>query len=305
MYAELAQNLANVFSTSNEEEMPSFKTRKRGRYDAVRDMVVEDVEMADMANKPIAEPRTRRNAANKKDKQDKLAAKLKDSMPPSEVIDMALGKPITLSFGQLIGLSQSLHKAIFSSNPGPSAAKGTKGKGNVNFSMAREKEYNSEGKDVCISSALHADASINDKEISAMIDTGAEINIIPQKLARQLGLEINDGPRVFMVVPTEDEVAVVGCCEGVEIAFGPAIISTTLMVIESARAEIFLGSPFQKKARWGCTTNEHGVVRSWVIGEEWNKKVTFNSYQPDVDGERRFRSLGTSDDDDDTDVGNE
>lgn len=205
-------------------------------------MVVEDVEMANISQKPTAAPRARRNAANK---QDKLAAKLKDSTPPSDVIDMALQKPITLSFGQLIGLSNSLHEAMFS-NPGPSTAKGAEDKGNASSSMAQEKD-NRKGNDVCISLELYADASTNGSEISAMIDTGPEINIISQKLGRQLGLEISEGPRVFMVVPTDDEVAVVGCCEDVKVAFGPANISTTLMVIESGGAGIILADPFKKR----------------------------------------------------------
>lgn len=97
----------------NEEDLPSLKTRKHGRYYPVKNVVVDDVEMSE-------QPETRTVKRSRKvqsARPEKLSAKLKEAAEVRPVVETILDKEISLPLRDLFGLLGSLHKAFSGCHP--------------------------------------------------------------------------------------------------------------------------------------------------------------------------------------------
>lgn len=207
---------------------------------------------------------------------EKLANSLDDAAGVRDIVEVILGKEVTLSVWELLGLSNSLHKAFFSGLP-PVAVdeiKDAQPVGNVQYVQAKVANgimqvpkgmlSRGEGDAIHVTTTLKAVVGINGEAVEAMLDIGAEISLMTKGLAEELGLAINYGFKLYMVVQTKEQVPVVGCCEKVPIQVGNVAIKTPVMIVNSRESGFILSRPWQEAARWGCETKTNGDVDCWV-----------------------------------------
>ena len=82
-----------------------------------------------------------------------------------------------------------------------------------------------------------------------LLDTGAEINIIIDKLARAAGFVIRYSPRIEMKSYTEYQKEFIRVCKNVSIYIRAIEIVTPVFVVEEADYTLVLGQPFIQEGK--------------------------------------------------------
>ena len=78
------------------------------------------------------------------------------------------------------------------------------------------------------------------KEVLAIINTSAEINVILKDLAIFANLLVNLEVRISIVAATSDRRALVGVCKGVKVRISYTLVLTHLFIITSIKSQLIL-----------------------------------------------------------------
>ena len=81
-------------------------------------------------------------------------------------------------------------------------------------------------------------------KVTALLDTGAEINVMTRKLIKDAKLAMRQGPKLVLVAYTGHSRPFLGFCEDDEIAIGGLKTRDPIFVIKSGNFDFVLGQPF-------------------------------------------------------------
>ncbi|KAI5301552.1 hypothetical protein KEM55_001657 [Ascosphaera atra] len=281
-----------------------MKTRKQGRFqEPIPDQIDDDVMEEVFIDQPKEEKATDVKARGKgttvrqprAPPAPKLSQTLKESTDSQAILSRILDGNVNLSLKELIGLSPRLHRSFFTgldpnsplveSNAKPTTQAVVR---NVavdtnNLQMLpKSLPIEDDAKALYVSKTLRTVVSVGDVGLRAIIDTGAEINLITEEMADYLDLPIRPNPTISVVLQTNDQVECVGCCEDVPVRIGDIIIHIPMMVVQGG-LDFILGRPWQELAGWGCQTLRDGRVNCWIYDPERKRCMTFEAYVPDQD----------------------
>src|SRR6201999_2329245 len=88
---------------------------------------------------------------------------------------------------------------------------------------------------------MKAQVTINDRDIETIVDSGAAISVITEKLRKELRLPITDKSNITCTLANGERIASLGKIH-TEIEIGEMIAPITLDVIESRQKEIIIGN---------------------------------------------------------------
>ncbi|KAI5287238.1 hypothetical protein KEM52_001694 [Ascosphaera acerosa] len=133
----------------------------------------------------------------------KLAQSLKDGTDTALALHQVLSAPVQLTVSEVLGLAPRLHKAFFTDLPQDSqalvkASSGIQGEVGKIRALVENSAYQytapkslvvtKKNDSLYVSATLKFTVRVGEIGIRAIIDTGAEINVITQDLAQELGL---------------------------------------------------------------------------------------------------------------------
>ena len=81
-------------------------------------------------------------------------------------------------------------------------------------------------------------------KVLALLDTGAEINVMTKEVMEDAGLAMRQGPRLELVSHTGHSWPFLGLCEDVEVAVGSWKTRHPIFVVEHGDHDLVLGQPF-------------------------------------------------------------
>ena len=105
---------------------------------------------------------------------------------------------------------------------------------------------------------MHVRVGAEPKPVLAMIDSGAEVNVITRAVADELGLPIRTDLLLALKAISGDSRRFDGACEDVEINIGGVINYQTLMVLDESDHALILGCPFFHNALVTFSYNRNG-----------------------------------------------
>ena len=96
-------------------------------------------------------------------------------------------------------------------------------------------------------------------KIIALLDTGAEINIMTREVMEDAGLAIRRGPKRALVSYTGHSRLFLGFCEDVEVAIGRMKTRHPIFVVEYGDHDLVLGQPFLNSVKFSQDYKPDGI----------------------------------------------
>lgn len=253
---------------SNEERYPAPKTQRHGNWEPARledvtdsaEPIDETVEIIDaiIENAKVENPLKLDAVKPKGDKKSKVFQHLRDSIEPGEIAQRIFSGQVALSIGEVVELSPDLQKLFtqaiasdkvvrFSVNPLELDTPAT------DSSPPELEDWYSMGYPRTL---VSMDGGT---KLSALLDCGAEVNVMTRKVMTAAGLAMRKGPRLELVTHTGHHRPFVGVCENVAINVGGLIIRTLVFIVETADHPLVLGQPFLYKGKFSQQYLPDGV----------------------------------------------
>ena len=100
------------------------------------------------------------------------------------------------------------------------------------------------------------------RETIALLDTGAEINVITRDLADEAGLIVRPDPQIVLVAYTGDRKRFDGICKNVLVSVSGIEVLQHIFVVDSGEHSLLLGQPF---AYASSLTFEYGRGSQYTV----------------------------------------
>lgn len=136
---------------------------------------------------------------------------------------------------------------------------------------------------------------INGQDITAIIDTGSEINVMPKKTWARLGCHLREDGKHTMVSANSQASLLLGIAEDLDISIGQLRASAHFFVTEKATWDLLLGMPvlsqlrakiwFEQRSLWLRLTDDEGHVvriRSTLAADNRNRTYVPGSVAQNV-----------------------
>jgi Aspartyl protease len=215
-----------------EKDLAVPKTTRQGNY--VPPTITEDHEMeVEVVDNPNMDKKRAPRVV-----RPKYLDILMGQTDPEDILNNLLEQTVSLKIKDILGTSQALARILGGKAPalGRKPAETFEAK-IANISIETLRSYSRKTPKMFV--------KINDGEATkALIDTGAEVNLMTRAVAERNGLLIQTGVRVSMRVATGASYMFYGICEDVEINIGGILNHVTFFVTETGENEILLGAPF-------------------------------------------------------------
>ncbi len=91
----------------------------------------------------------------------------------------------------------------------------------------------------------------NDSKVTALLDTGAEINLMTKKLMEDVNLTMRRGRKLGLVSPTGQSRLFIGLCKDVEVVVLGLKTRHPIFVVEFSDHDFVLGQPFLNSVKFG------------------------------------------------------
>ena len=96
-------------------------------------------------------------------------------------------------------------------------------------------------------------------KVTALLDTGAEINVMTREVMEDAGLAMRRGPKLELVSHTGHSRPFLGLCEDVEIAIGGLKTRHPIFVVEQGDHDLVLGQPFLNSVKFSQEYKPDGI----------------------------------------------
>ena len=96
-------------------------------------------------------------------------------------------------------------------------------------------------------------------KVTALLDTGAEINVMTREVMEDAGLAMRRGPKLELVSHTGHSRPFLGLCEDVEVAIGGLKTRHPIFVVEHGDHDLVLGQPFLNTVKFRQEYRPEGV----------------------------------------------
>ena len=96
-------------------------------------------------------------------------------------------------------------------------------------------------------------------KIIALLDTGAEINVMTREVMEDAGLAMRRGPKLELVSHTGHSRPFLGLCEEVEVVIGGLETRHPIFLVETGDHDLVLGQPFLNSVKFSQEYTPHGI----------------------------------------------
>ncbi|KAL8698491.1 MAG: hypothetical protein Q9224_001828 [Gallowayella concinna] len=261
-------------------------TAPRVRFQDEDAMMIDDEEKAPKKKKEDykngGQPMRRR-------KLDTLPETVDQDALFERILDQASG----LSVREVLAVSPDMRRRFYRRED-PAPAQGTvsvnaaTASANVRVSSARMEQAADE--DLYAAGCPEVRAAVNTLPLTAMIDSGSEINVISGANARKAGLAWRVGPTLQLLGVNGKLTKFLGVCNDVAINIGGATRRMPVFVVDECDYDVILGRVYERKARMGTQNNDDGTCDITVIGDD-NVQVTVRAVLSDNPANRSVHDV--------------
>ena len=127
-------------------------------------------------------------------------------------------------------------------------------------------------------------------KLKALLDTGAEVNVMTRRVMEEAGLAMRKGPSLKLISHNGASTTFVGVCENVEVEVGSLVTTHPIFVVQDAAHALILGQPFLLKTRF-TQSFENGKVWGTVCDEDQRCSVVFKTLEVEKSAHRSRNDL--------------
>lgn len=126
---------------------------------------------------------------------------------------------------------------------------------------------------------LTEDQSAPCRWFQALLDTGAEINVMTKEVMENAGLAMRRGPRLELVSHTGHSQPFLGLCEDVEVAVSGLKTRHSIFVVEHGDHDLVLGQPFLNAVKFSQDYKPDRVFGT-IIHPQTKESAVFRTLSP-------------------------
>lgn len=173
-------------------------------------------------------------------------------MHPEALLKKVFDQPLsTITVGELICHSQVLQDLMFGGQQ--DSGGGTLRVASIGIGERTEQK-------LYAAATPKLKVRLNDEmSVQALLDTGAEINVMTSEVAKAAGLAVRANPRLTLVSHAGDRRQFDGICEDVEIDIGGIKTYEPIFVVTSADHRLILGQPYIFSSRLTIAAEDDGM----------------------------------------------
>jgi len=212
---------------------------------------------------------------------------IKETTDPEAVFDEVIKQPVTIKLQDLLACSPTFAKLLFKGVSIREAADVPAASvGSVGVRHRKEKTYAAKTPKLLV--------KVDGAPTRAMLDTGAEVNVITRAAADELGLPVRTDLLLALKAVSGDTRVFDGACEDVEIDIGGVVNHQTLLVLNKSEHTLILGAPFFHDAQVTFEYDDSGNQYAKLLSEDREKVATVRVCAPQSkqDRERRMELEG-------------
>jgi hypothetical protein len=217
---------------------------------------------------------------------------IKESTDPEAVFDEVMKQPVTIKLQDLLACSPTFAKLLFKgvATPKEEISMPSTQVGSIGL---RQRNRNQERTYAAKTPKLSV--KVDGTSTRAMLDTGAEVNVITRSAAEELGLPIRTDLLLALKAVSGDTRVFDGACEDVEIDIGGVVNYQTLLVLNNSEHTLILGAPFFHDAQVTFEYDDDGFQYAKIFSEDRGKVATVRVCVPQ--GKRSREDLNLEEND--------
>jgi hypothetical protein len=208
---------------------------------------------------------------------------IRDTTDPEAVLDRVMKQPVTIKLQDLLACSPTFAKLLFKSVSIQEAAEVLAA--NVRSIRSRqrtERAYAAKTPKLLV--------KVDGAPTQAMLDTGAEVNVITRGAADKLGLPVRTDLLLALKAVSGDTRVFDGACEDVEIDVGGVVNHQTLLVLNKSEHTLILGASFFHDAQVTFEYDDAGNQYAKMLSEDHEKVATVRVCAPQSRKDRESRT---------------
>ena len=228
--------------------------------------------------------------ANPKVAKTSLKKLLAGHTNPLSIIDRILQQPLTISWAEALSLSGDLRKFMFGTFADPKVTNDQPMDAQISKMAAKIKEEAEHAYEVLekaadplyIAASPMAKVTIVNKEMTALVDSGAEVTVMTKDLAWSLGLPMTQSINVNMFPATGKSRRFIGLCEEVPISIGKITHKVPVWVIDKLEHGLILGRPYHRVAGLKNEDMADGSCHTTIWNPDRSAMVRWQSVAADA-----------------------
>ena len=255
-------------NAKKEERLPTVKNRRPGTYvtnpnlfgqsDSTDPMTLDNDVTKPVDSKPAI------SASKERTRAPKLVNIVQDEEDPQALLHAMLDAKPDVTVQDILSVAPGLRKLWFRSLSEEAAAglrnrKEIPGKVTaVRFTDEIEGTSGADENFFAVACPV-VSASVNGIGVrGALLDSGAEVNLMSETLARRAGLVLHKYPQSSLVPVRGPRASFIGVCDDAEVTIGGVRVPTPIFVADGIEQHLILGRPFDRKARLYSRNEDDG-----------------------------------------------
>jgi len=207
---------------------------------------------------------------------------IKETTDPEAVFDEVIKQPVTIKLQDLLACSPTFAKLLFKGVSIREAADVPAASiRSVGVRHRKEKTYAAKTPKLLV--------KVDGAPTRAMLDTGAEVNVITRAAADELGLPVRTDLLLALKAVSRDTRVFNGACENVEIDIGGVVNHQTLLVLNKSEHTLILRAPFFYNAQVTFEYNDSRNQYAKLLSEDREKVATVRVCAPQSKQDRERR----------------
>ena len=127
-------------------------------------------------------------------------------------------------------------------------------------------------------------------KVTALLDTGAEMNVMTRELMEDANLAMRRGPKLELVSHTGHSRPFLGLCEDVEVAIGELKTRHLIFVVEAGDHDLVLGQPFLNSVKFSQEYKSDGIFDT-ITHRHTHQTAVFWALAPQDPANRRENQI--------------
>lgn len=162
--------------------------------------------------------------------------------------------------------------------------------GLMEFNEEENGDFSSIDEDLMTVSSPKVQVVVEGYRSAALIDSGAECNLMSVEQAERFGLPMHKGISIALTGATGRGVFA-GACIGVEVSISGISTSTNFLLTNEPMDYIILGRPYERRARLQSRNCDNGQWEGTISSKDGMHQVTFVGVRAQSAGNRTLEQL--------------
>ena len=260
-----------------ERQYPSLRSQRDGEYEDAP--APPDTEM-----EGIPTAKGRNGHATRVKGQRTLRQHLRSEYDPHRITEQILDMPVTLPARQVLGVPE-VNRAFFSSFAAPEDPAGAEAVVNQIEAMSGSEELEDKPEidnTLMIAGTPQARVIIGKREMSAMLDSGAEVCVIDEQLGLELGLVISENVSLTMLGAGGGKSDFVGVIENALVTVGNYSVRVPIWLAKNFKPKLILGRTYFVKARLTLADDGDGKCYATIKSADGKNLITWLAVGPNA-----------------------